>query len=231
VRRFVRRHLVPENMVLCAAGGVSRRALERALARSLPLPSAPRRPRPPRVRVRGVGRARFRRRDSTQAQLVRVAEAPAGGSAQLALALAVEVVGSDPDARLFQELRERLGLGYDVSAELEVGMDWSASLFTASAAKEDAGRLRDAVERVCRDAGAGLTIDEVARARRKVRHRLARLADARLERALTHATRALAGRPSVATSARMLERLSHAAVEDAWRRHLRAPTLTAVLSA
>jgi predicted Zn-dependent peptidase len=231
VRRFVRRHLVPENMVLCVAGGVSTRTLQRALARSFPLPTAPRRPRPPTVRVRGAGHARFRRRDSSQAQLVRVAEAPVSGAAQLALALAVEVVGSDPDARLFQELRERLGLGYDVSAELEVGMGWAASLVAASAAKEDAGRLRDAVERVCREAAEGLGADEVARARRKVRHRLARLADSRLDRALTHATRALGGRPSVAASARMLERLSHAAVEEAWRRHLRAPTLTAVLSA
>ena len=231
VRRFVRRHLVPENMVLCAAGGVTRRALQRALARGFPLPTAPRRPHRPRVRVRGGGRARFRRHDTSQAQVVRLAAAPVNGAAQVALALAVEVVGSDPDARLFQEVRERLGLGYDVAADLEVGMGWAATLFSASSAKEDAGRLRDAVERICREGAAGFTQEEIARARRKIRHRLARLADSRIERALTHATRAFAGRPSIVASARMLERCSHVAVEEAWRRHLRAPTLTAVLSA
>ena len=52
----------------------------------------------------------------TQSYLVRIAAAPPDPRSVLALSLAIEIVGADPDARLFQEVRERLGLGYDVGA-------------------------------------------------------------------------------------------------------------------
>ena len=231
VRHFLRRHLVPSNMVLCAAGGISARALGHALDRAFVAPRSPPRPRMQRTRIVATGRAGFRRHDSSQAQLIRLATAPHQPRAQLALGLALDVVGADPDARLFQELRERLGLGYDVSADLEIGIGWATTVVTATCAHEDTGRLRTAVARICGDAGAGFDPDEVVRARRKVRHRLARLADSRMDRALTHAARALTGRPSISTVAPGLDRLSHDDVEAAWQAHLRAPTLTAVLSA
>jgi predicted Zn-dependent peptidase len=104
------------------------------------------------------------------------------------------------------------------------------AVISASAAREHERRLRDTVERTCSEAAAGFTADELARARKKIRYRFARLADSRLERALSHAVRAVGQQPSLAEAARVLETLELADVERAWRRALRAPTLTAVLA-
>lgn len=230
VRRFVRRHLTPANMVLGATGGVTRTALARAVARTFPHAGAGRAAgaRPPRIRR--AGRVRIRRRDALQAQIVRLTPAPHTLRAHLALVLALEILGSDPDARLYQELRERLGLGYEVSADVEAGMGWAASIVSATTGPHDAPRLEAAMTRVLGGGADGFTTEELERARRKLRHRQARLADSRLDRAIAHAARAIAGRPPVADTVRTLPTLELAEVESAWREHLRAPTLTCVLS-
>jgi predicted Zn-dependent peptidase len=149
----------------------------------------------------------------------------------LALALALEIVGADPAARHFLEVRERLGLGYDVGASLEHGRDWAVAVLSASAAREHETRLHDTVERTCREAAAGFSADELDRARKKVRYRFARLADSRMDRAVSHAGRLANHHPTLATTARLIERIGLADVNAAWRRALAAPTLTAVLSA
>jgi predicted Zn-dependent peptidase len=231
VRRFVRRHVTPANMVLGATGGVTRGALRRAIGRTFPRVAAggAARARAPRADRRG-GRLRIRRRDALQAQLVRLAPAPHAPRAHLALALAMEILGSDPDARLYQEVRERLGLGYEVSADVEIGMGWAASVVSATTGPHDAARLEATVTRVLDGGAAGFTREELERARRKLRHRQARLADSRLDRAVAHAARAVAGRPPVAETAQLLGRITLPEVEASWRAHLRAPTLTCVLT-
>src|SRR5262249_1070471 len=137
---------------------------------------------------------------------------------------------ADPDARLFQEIRERLGLGYDVSATLEHGRDWAVAVVAASAAREHETRLRDTVEHTCRDAASGFTAAELDRARTKARYRYARLADSRMDRAIEHAARFANAHPPIATTARLVGEVTLDDVDTAWRRLLRAPTLTAVLS-
>ena len=229
IRRFVARHFLPSNMVLAAVGGVSREDLRRALRRAFPRGEPGTRLRPPRLRQGARGLVRLRRADFPQAYLVRLVAAPPVARAVLALSMAVEIVGADPDARLFQEIRERLGLGYDLSASVEQGVDWAVAVVSASAARQDARRLRDTVERTCREAGGGFSRDEFRRARKKVRYRFARLADSRLDRALAHASRAACGHLSLAATERLIASLRPAEVESAWRRALRAPTLTAVL--
>src|SRR5207249_11102639 len=128
VRSFIARHFVPANMCLALAGGVARDTRRRALARAFPRGTPGARPRSPRPRPRATGVLRLRRSDLAQAYLVRLIAAPPGPREVLALSLAVEIVGSDPDARLFQEIRERLGLGYDLSAGLEHGPDWAGAV-------------------------------------------------------------------------------------------------------
>src|SRR5262249_15371259 len=81
--------------------------------------------------------------------------APPASRSVRALSPAIEIVGADPDARLFQEIRERLGLGYDVGASVEHGVDWAVAVISASAAREHEDRLLETVERTCRAAGAG----------------------------------------------------------------------------
>jgi predicted Zn-dependent peptidase len=230
VRRFIARHFVPANMVLAVVGGIGRPALRRAVSRTFPSRGASA-PRPlARPRRRGSGYVRLRRQDLAQVYLVRLTAAPTTPRASLALSLAIEIVGSDPDARLFQEIRERLGLGYDVGASLEHGRDWAVAVLSASAAREHETRLHETVERTCREAAAGFGADELGRARKKVRYRFARLADSRMDRAVSHAAREANHHPTLAATARMLDRIDLHEVDEAWRRVLQAPTLTAVLS-
>jgi predicted Zn-dependent peptidase len=228
VRSFIGRHFVPTNMVLSVVGGVTRRHLKRAL-RAFPrhAPRPPRRPRRPRPGATGL--LRLRRSDFSQCYLVRLIAAPPTHRELLALSMAVEIMGADPDARLFQEVRERLGLGYDLGASVEQGTDWAVAVISASAARDDERRLRETVDKTCRDAAAGFSTDEFRRARNKIRYRFARLADSRLDRALAHASRAACGHPSLAATERTIVSLRSGEVEAAWRRALAAPTLTAVL--
>jgi len=230
VRAFLARHFVPANMVLAVCGGIARDALRRAVARTFPA-RGPRPPAVPRIRPRrATGTLRLTRRDLAQAYLVRLLTVPREPRAALALSLALEIVGADPDARLFQEVRERLGLGYDLGATVEQGRDWAVAVLSASAARDQARRLRETIDRVSREATAGFSAEELARVRQKVRYRFARLADSRQERATSHATRAACGLPSLARAAAMVARIERAEVEAAWRHAVAAPSLTAVLS-
>jgi predicted Zn-dependent peptidase len=229
VRAFIARHFVPGNMVLAVVGGLAPAGLRRAVRRAFPLDSPPARPQPAPPRAARTGLLRLRRAEFPQVYLVRLMGAPASPRQVLALSLAVEIVGADPDARLFQEVRERLGLGYDLGVNVEQGRDWAVAVVSASAGRAEERRLREALDRTCREAEAGFSADELARARKKVRYRFARLADSRLERALAHASRAASGQPSLAATQRLIAALRGAEVEDAWRQVLRAPTLTAIL--
>jgi predicted Zn-dependent peptidase len=230
VRAFLARHFVPANMVLAACGGIARDALRRALARTFPA-RGPRPPAAPRVHPRrAAGMLRLRRRDLAQAYLVRLLAVPREPRAALALSLALEIVGADPDARLFQEVRERLGLGYELGATVEQGPDWAVAVLSASGARDEARRLCDTIDRVCKEAAAGFSPEELARVLKKVRYRFTRLADSRQERAAANATRAACGLPSLARTAGMVATLGRAEVEAAWRHALAAPSLTAVLS-
>jgi predicted Zn-dependent peptidase len=156
--------------------------------------------------------------------------APLVPRALLAASVAVEVVGADPDARLFQEVRERMGLGYELGLGVEHGRDWAVVVLSASAARADAERLRDAIDRTFTRAAEGFTRAELARARKKIRYRFARLADSRMDRAIAHASREAAGHPTLAASQQAMDALAGGEVEHAWRSLMRAPTLTAVLS-
>ena len=231
VRRFIAAHFTPANVVLAVVGGISPARLRRALRRTFPANGPPpvRRPGLPHRRMTGF--VRLRRRDLAQAYLVRLMVAPADPRRLLALALAVEIVGADPDARLFQEVRERLGLGYDLGASIDQGIDWAVAVMSASSARDDERRLRETVERTCREAAGGFSSEEHRRARKKIRYRFARLATSPLDRALAHATRAAWGHPSLAETARTIAAIRLAEVEEAWRAALAAPTLTAILSA
>ena len=229
VRAFIGRHFVPANMVLALVGGVGRDRIRRALRRAFPGDGNPPRIRARRARTDGTGLLSLRRRELSQAYLVRLMAAPSDPRGVLALSMAVEIMGADPDARLFQEIRERLGLGYDLSAAVEQGPDWAVAVLAASAARDEERRLRETLDRTCRDAAGGFAAEELARARKKVRYRFARLADSRLERAIGHAARAACAQPSLVATERLIASLRPAEVEEGWRRALAAPSLTAVL--
>src|SRR5262249_17494764 len=114
IRRFIARHFVPANMVLAVVGGVAPARIRRALRAPFPADQRGSRTPLPRIGAPTTGLLRLHRRDFPQAYLVRMIGAPHAPRELLALSIAIEIVGADPDARLFQEIRERLGLGYDL---------------------------------------------------------------------------------------------------------------------
>src|SRR5262249_14748053 len=213
----------PASMPLAVVGGVDRGRLRRAIRRAFPARSATVRAATPAARHAATGMIRLHRGDLTQAHLVRLIAAPPAPRDVLALSMAVEIVGADPDARLFQEIRERLGLGYDVAASVEHGLDWAVAVFSASAGRDDERGLRETIDRPFTQAAGGFGADELARARKKVRYRFARLADSRLDRALAHASRAACGHPSLPATERMIASLAPAEVEAAGRGGRPAP--------
>lgn len=148
------------------------------------------------------------------------------------MGMALDVVGADPDSRLFQEVRERLGLGYDVSATLDWGPDWAVAMISASASRGQMKRLLRTVGETCaRAAHEGFDAGELARARKKIRYRYASLAESRLNQALSLAEGVLSGFPTPAEAERIAAELGSAEIEAAWRRALAGRTLTAVLAA
>src|SRR5262245_15631818 len=155
VRRFVARQFVPSNMVVALVGGVRPERVRRALRRAFPSDGAPPPPWPRLLMRSPPGTLRLQRRDLNQTYLVRLIAALPDPRSVLSLSLALDIVGADPDARLFQEVRERLGLGYDVGAAVEHGLDWAVAIISASAARAHEARLVATVERTCRDAAAG----------------------------------------------------------------------------
>jgi predicted Zn-dependent peptidase len=149
----------------------------------------------------------------------------------LATGVAIDLVGSDPDSRLFQELRERLGLTYEVGAHLEWGPDWALAVVSASGSRNRIDRVLKALQETCREAAReGFTRDEFERARKKLRYRYAQLQDARHDQAVALAESALWGFPTPDEAERLVARLSSAEIEAAWRDALSKQAVTAILA-
>jgi predicted Zn-dependent peptidase len=218
VSRFLRCRLTHPNTVLAVVGGAPaarvRAAVQRHFRHGQPGPPAP----VPAVRRGTGGSVRVRDRDSSQSYLTMLMPVRPAPRTLLATGVAVDIVGADPDSRLFQELRERLGLSYEVGAHIESGPDWACAVVAASGARSRAVRLARAVEETCRRAAEeGFTADELDRARKKLRYRYAILADSRLDLAVSLAESELWGFPTPDQAERLVARLSQAEVEAAWR--------------
>jgi predicted Zn-dependent peptidase len=231
VSRFLQQRLTHANTVLAVVGGASAARVRAAVQRHFRCgrPGAP--PPVPPVR-RGLGGSiRVRDRDSSQAYLALLMPVDASPRTLLATGVAVDIVGADPDSRLFQELRERLGLSYEVGAHLEWGPDWACAVVAASGARSRAVRLARAVEETCRRAAEeGFAADELDRARKKLRYRYAVLAGSRLDLAVALAESALWNFPTPDEAERLVARLSHREIEEAWRRAVLGRGVRALLT-
>ncbi len=230
VARFIRRHFTHARSVLAVVGGVSEAAARRAVRAHFNLAQSGIEPPTPAARFGRTGMLRVHG-GGGQAYVIKTIAVPPTPRRLIAVGLALDLVGADPDSRLFQEIRERLGLGYDVSAGLEWGSDWAVATISASAARGAASRLVRAVDDTCQRAAAeGFDADELLRARKKLRYRYASLAESRFDRALALAEGTLSGFPLPEEAERIVSQMPQAEIEAAWRDALRGRTLTAVLA-
>jgi predicted Zn-dependent peptidase len=231
IRRFVRERLVGSNMVLSIVGDVDKRRAAELVAKAFRGLAAGRRCGAVGARVARLGEVRLRRDGLTQLYWTTLIAVPADPRGLLALGLALEILGTDPDGRLYHEVREKRGLSYDLWADLPAGAGWAALAFGAVAERRAEKRLARAIEGVFEQAAReGFHADEVARARRKVAYRYARLSEAKLDRASSHAVAVLYGAPTLEESETIVKSLRHEEIESAWRRALRAPRLTGLLA-
>jgi len=230
VRGFLHRYFDHPNTALAIVGGVpvdDVRALVRRYFNGRK-DSAPRRIPPARIKP---GRwLDVRDQSSSQAYLTKLIPVSPEPAKLLAVGVALDLVGADPDSYLFQELRERLGLSYEVSATLEWGPDWSVVVLCATTGRAQAGRLVRAVEETWRRTAAnGFAPEELHRARRKSRYRYALLADSRLDQALALSDSLLWNFPTPRQAEQIVMQLSRAEIESAWRQAMTTSAVTALL--
>ncbi|MBI2964091.1 MAG: insulinase family protein [Deltaproteobacteria bacterium] len=231
VRDFLRRRLVGANLVLSIVGDLQSGDVRRAVAREFRALAPGVACIAPPVRIARRGEVRLRRSGLTQLYLTTLFSVPAGRRELLALGLALEILGTDPDGRLYHEIRERRGLSYDLWADLPGGAQWAALAVGAVAERRAERRLREAIDGVfTRAASEGFSAEEIDRARRKLRYRYARLSEAKLERAASHAAALLYGTPSLEEAEAIVASLRREEIERAWRVALGGPRLTGVLT-
>ncbi len=230
VDAFLRRYFTHERAVLGIVGGISEAAARRAVRQHFRGGRSGAMQRVPAVQLGSRGTHRLHGAGG-QAYVMKLIAVPPEPRQLIAIGLALDLVGADPDSRLFQEVRERLGLGYDVSASLDWGAGWAVAIVSASASRGAAKRLVRAVEETCaRAAQEGFSPDEMARGRKKLRYRYASLAESRFERALALAEGTLLGFPLPEEAERIVSRMPQEEIERAWRRVLQGRTLLAVLA-
>ncbi|HEY8514333.1 MAG TPA: pitrilysin family protein [Candidatus Binatia bacterium] len=230
VTRFLRRRFVNANAVLAVVGGVSEEVVRRALARHVAADRVGRPARSAAVRRGRGGVLRLPGSERGQSFVVRFLEVDPAPRNLLALGIALDLVGADPDSTLFQAVRERHGLGYEVSAELEWGDGWGAAVLSASAGPGRADRLARIMDDVLeRSAEEGFAPSDLARARKKRRYGYAVLAERRLDRALARADCAASGFPSLEEAQRIIATLEDAEIHAAWRRAVAGRSLLALL--
>ena len=230
IAAFIRRHFIHARSALAVVGGISDAAVRTAVRHHFRHGHADTDQRPPRAVFRPAGTLRLHG-EGGQAYLIHMMAVPPVPRQLIAVGLALDLVGADPDSRLFQEIRERLGIGYEVSASLDWGSDWAVAMLSASAARGAAPRLERAVTDTCQHAAAqGFAADEIGRARKKLRYRYASLAESRVDRALALAEGTLSGFPLPEAAERIVSAMPQSEVEAAWRNAVNGRTLTALLA-
>lgn len=112
--RFHAAHYAPADIVIAAAGSLEHDGIVE-LARAIDVPQRAAAPRVPPVPAQLPPRLRFLRKDTEQYHLTIGAPAPArDDERRFALRVLDNILGGTSSSRLFQEVRERRGLAYNV---------------------------------------------------------------------------------------------------------------------
>ncbi len=168
LRRFTAAHYAPERMILSAAGAVNHDHILK-LAEQLYGDMAPGvAPNPQPARFMGGERRQVKKLE--QAHLALAFEAPAQTAPDaVAAQVFATALGGGMSSRLFQEAREKRGLCYTIFAQASAHADTGAlTIYAGTGAKEIKG-LTELIADELRAAAAGLTAEEVARARAQLK--------------------------------------------------------------
>ncbi len=172
----------PAHIVVAAAGAVEHDALVDALVAAgwgderpgdpTPMPAVPPAPAPPAYE-------HVADRELTQTHVVVGSAAPAHNDDRRdALALVSMVLGGGMSSRLFQTVREELGLAYAVHTYQSTHVDAGMHGVYLATAPRTARKAYDAVRReLARAAAEGLPDDELAAAKRQLRGQITLAAD------------------------------------------------------
>lgn len=231
VRSFLRERMVGGNLVLSVVGGARKAEVKRAVKRAFSRLPAGRALAGNGAAIRRRGEVRFRRAGIGQLYWTKLVSLPFDTRSLVALGIALDVVGTDPDGRLYHEVRERRGLSYDLWADLQSGAGWATLVVGAVADRRAENRLRRTVDEVFLEAAEkGFGEDEIARARRKLEYRYARMGEARLDRAALHASTVLWGAAPLSETERLVRTLRKEEIEAVWRRAITGPSLVGTLA-
>jgi predicted Zn-dependent peptidase len=179
IRRFWKRHYVPANFIVVAAGNLQHEKVARLVESHV---DTGKRVRNGGAGVRAGGRApapsgrsNVRRRDTEQAHIsLGTAGLARSDPRRFAFGLVNSAIGGGMSSRLFQEIREKRGLAYSVfsyhTMYAETGMFCVYAGTTPSRANEVLSIVSAELEDV---AGKGLTSDELERAKSHMKGSLA----------------------------------------------------------
>jgi predicted Zn-dependent peptidase len=224
IRRFYRRHYVPGNLVVVAAGSVRHEELLRLLGEVMDtgpaLPDGPenfglrRAERPPEP----SGQARVVRRRTEQAHIcVGTNGLSRHDPDRFAFGIVNAALGGGMSSRLFQEVRERRGLAYSVysyhSMYAEAGLFCAYAGTTPARAREVLDLIRREIEDV---AEHGLTETEFERAKGHVKGSLVLSQDDPGSR-MSRLGKSEIGHGEVLTVSETLRRIEQVSLEDARR--------------
>lgn len=167
LQAFQAQHFTASAVVVSIAGGFERAAvLELIHARLGGLAAGG--PQPQLAPVQPVAARVFEHRPSAQAHLSLSWPAPASGArTQLSARVLAEILGGGMASRLFQEVRERLGLAYAVDAYLDGYSDVGRLGVYAGSRPQDAERIWDCALAALEDLSRhGPSAKELLRAKR-----------------------------------------------------------------
>jgi predicted Zn-dependent peptidase len=229
VERFYARRFVNANAVLAVVGDLDPARLRRQVRALVDSRRVGRRQKGRPVR-RGAGKSlALRSRQAGQSHVHRLHAIDFRPRAFLAVEIALDLVGADPDSLLFQAVREDYGLGYDISADAEWGRGFAAAMVSASAGPREGRRLAKVIEEVLVTSVAdGFSEADLERARHKRRYSHALLGERRLDRAVARAESEITGFPSLEEARWILDDLSHAEIQRAWKRAVEGRCLVSV---
>ncbi len=175
LRGFYRRRYQPQRMVLAVAGNVTHRDVLRLARKSLAdrlgdAVATPMTPRAGRLRL-AAPRLELRTDDTEQAHLMLGVRAlDRHDPRRFTLGVLNAALGGGMSSRLFQEVRERRGLAYQVYSAVSSYADTGMLSFYAGAQPDRLGDVADVLRTVLSDVAAhGLTDAEVARGKGQLR--------------------------------------------------------------